>query len=148
MAFNDWDGDELSDGCSNAEYEKEFRSKKIKTIVKYSVIGLIIIVICVLLGLSSHIKTEREYQRAINRVICSDEHHFYFPIYSVDKPDYKDTKGWELYARAKGGDSYAEEELLKYQFKHINKKQARAIEELRNEIRTGTNKRVKSRRLL
>ena len=108
--------------------EKEKQKKFIK-------LTLVIISICVAIGLIAFLKVDISYRTAVNEAIDSDKSVWSFRFDTEKYPNYKDAQGWELYVNAKTyhRESY-KEEFLKYEFKHTNSKQEKAIEELKNKI--------------
>lgn len=102
---------------------------------KYTKLILVIISICVAIGLIAFLKVDVSYRTAVNEAINSDKSVWSFHFDTEKYPNYKDAQGWELYVNAKTyhRESY-EEEFLKYEFKHTNSKQDKAIEELKNKI--------------
>lgn len=118
-----------SEECSIAIEKAEKEKQK-----KYTKIALIVISICIAIGLIAFLGFDLSYRAAINEAIES-EHAWSFH-FDVDKhPNYKDAQGWELYCKAK---MYSvkeyKEDFLKYEFKHTNAKQDKAIQELKNKI--------------
>ncbi|MGN1421164.1 MAG: hypothetical protein ACI4XC_06595 [Eubacterium sp.] len=108
--------------------EKEKQKKFIK-------LTLVIISICVAIGLIAFLRVDVSYRTAVNEAIDSDKSVWSFHFDTEKHPNYKDAQGWELYVNAKTyhRESY-EDEFLKYEFKHTNSKQEKAIEELKNKI--------------
>lgn len=108
-----------------AEKEKQ---KKIKKLM------LILLSVCVVIGMFLYLCFDLSYRSAINEAIES-EHAWSFHFDTEKHPNYKDAQGWELYCQAK---SYSvqeyKENFLKYEFKHTNAKQDKAIQELRDKI--------------